>query len=60
MIELAKKQGQPHLGRACDDNIRYLQEFINIHGVMVEKPLFIRKLMWRFGVKIVATLLVIN
>ncbi|HII1806670.1 hypothetical protein C6A57_23600 [Escherichia coli] len=38
MIELAKKQSQSDLDRACDDNTRYSQEFINIHGIMVEKP----------------------
>lgn len=43
MIELTKKQGQPDLDRACDDNIRYSQEFINIHGVMVEKPFVYKK-----------------
>lgn len=42
IIEL-KKQGQPDLDMACDDNIRYSQEFINIHGVMVEKPFVYKK-----------------
>ncbi|EES0675259.1 hypothetical protein [Escherichia coli] len=43
IIELKKKQGQPDLDMACDDNIRYSQEFINIHGVMVEKPFVYKK-----------------
>ncbi|HEA0456481.1 TPA: hypothetical protein RU923_004411 [Escherichia coli] len=43
IIELKKNQGQPDLDMACDDNIRYSQEFINIHGVMVEKPFVYKK-----------------
>ncbi|WP_350307193.1 hypothetical protein [Photorhabdus viridis] len=43
IIELAKKQGQPDLDMACDDNIRYSKEFVDIHGVMVEKPSIYKK-----------------
>lgn len=43
IIELAKKQGQPDLDMACDDNIRYSKEFVDIHGVMVEKPFIYKK-----------------
>gem|GEM_PF-3215425 len=41
--ELAKKKGQPDLDRSCSDNIRYSQEFINLHGIMVEKTLEYKK-----------------
>lgn len=43
IIELAKKQYQPDFDRSCSDNIRYSQEFINLHGIMVEKPLVYKK-----------------
>lgn len=43
IIEIAKKNGQPILDMDNSDNIRYSKEFINVGGIMVERPFLYKK-----------------
>lgn len=43
IIEFSKIQSQYFVDMTNSDNIRYSQEFINVDGIMVEKPFIYKK-----------------